>query len=105
MRVVSRGLLRDFWQLPGRQDSETRLKAWFDVVKSAQWTSHNEVKASFGANVDIAYGYYIFNIGANKYRLICKIDFVRHGVMTLRVCTHADYDELCARGGKRLQQL
>jgi mRNA interferase HigB len=105
MRVISRGLLRDFWNLPGRQDSEAPLKTWFDVVKTARWTSHNDVKASFGANVDLAHGYYIFDIGANKYRLICKIDFMRHGVLTLLVCTHSEYDDLCAKGGKRLQQL
>jgi mRNA interferase HigB len=105
MRVVSRRLLRDFWETPGRRDSETPLKTWYDVVIFASWTSHNEVKAAYGASVDIAHGYYVFDIGGNKYRLICKIDFTRHGVLTLRVCTHAEYDELCANGGKRLQKL
>ena len=105
MRVVSRGLLRDFWETPGRQDSETPLRTWYDVAKVASWNSHDDVKAAYGANVDLAYGYYVFDIGGNKYRLICKIDFKRHGVLTLRVCTHAEYDELCDKKGKRLQQL
>ena len=105
MWVVSRGLLRDFWKSPGRQDSETPLKTWYDVAKHASWTSHSDVKMAYGVSVDMAYGYHVFDIGGNKYRLICKIDFARHGVLTLRVCTHAEYDELCANGGKRLQKL
>jgi mRNA interferase HigB len=105
MRVISRGLLKAFWETPGRRDSETPLKTWYDVAKKATWSSHGDVKADYGTNVDIAHGYYIFDIGGNKYRLICKIDFVRHGVLTLRVCTHTEYDDLCAKGGKRLQQL
>lgn len=105
MRVISRGLLREFWESPGRKDSELPLKTWYDVAKSALWTSHDDVKSAYGAKVDLAYGYYIFDIGENKYRLICKIDFVRHGVLTLKVCTHVEYNRLCEHGGKRLKQL
>ena len=46
------------------------------------------MKASYGAKVDLAYGRYVFNIGGNKYRLICRIDFTRHGVLALWVGTH-----------------
>lgn len=99
MRVVSRRLLRDFWEIPGRRDSQIPLKTWYDVVQDATWTSHDDVKATYGANVDFAHGKYIFDIGGNKYRLICVIDFARHGVLTLRVCTHAEYD-VCALIGE-----
>jgi len=105
MRVVSKGLLRDYWESPGRRDSEVPLKTWYDVATTARWTSHNDVKASYGVNVDLAYGHHVFNIGGNKYRLICRIDFVRHGVLTLWVGTHREYDGLCAEGWKLLQQL
>jgi mRNA interferase HigB len=105
MRIVARKLLRDFWEAPGRRDSETPLKTWYDVAKAANWSSHDDVKAAYGGNVDLAYKRYVFDIGGNKYRLICRIDFVRHGVLTLWVGTHAEYDELCANGGERLQQL
>lgn len=106
MRVVSRRLLREHWEKPGREDSETPLKTWYDVVDAARWKSYRDVKAAYGANVDIAYGrYYVFDIGGNKYRLICLIDFVRHGVLTLWVGTHKEYDRLCAKDGKRLREL
>src|SRR5690348_14859981 len=105
MRIISRRLLREFWETPGRHDSEAPLKTWYDVVKHANWASHDDVKAAYGARVDLAHGRYIFNIGGNKYRLICSIDFARHGVLTLRVCTHHEYDLLCADDGARLKQI
>ncbi len=90
---------------PGRQDSKTPLETWFDVASSARWASHDDVKAAYGRNVDLAHGRYVFNIGGNKYRLICRIDFVRHGVLTLWVGTHAEYDILCENAGERLKKL
>jgi mRNA interferase HigB len=53
----------------------------------------------------MSYGRYVFDIGGNKYRLICRIDFVRHGILTLWVGTHVEYDELCKNDCKRLQLL
>lgn len=105
MVVISRRLLREHWEKPGRRDSETPLKTWYDVAKAAKWTSHQSLKKAFGAKVDLAYGRYVFDIGGNKYRLICRIDFKRRGVLTLWVGTHAEYDDLCANGGVKLQQL
>jgi mRNA interferase HigB len=105
MIIMSKRKLREFWEKPGRRESETPLKTWYDVAKAAAWTSHNDVKMAYGRNVDLAHGRYVFNICGNKYRLICVIDFSRKGVLTLWVGTHTDYDDLCANGGKKLQQL
>lgn len=105
MVVISRRLLREYWESPGRRDSRVPLETWYDIAKAATWTSHQSLKDAFGGNVDLAYDRYIFDIGGNKYRLICSIDFIRRGVLTLWVGTHAEYDELCARDGKKLRQL
>jgi mRNA interferase HigB len=105
MRLVSRSRLREFWETSERQDSETPLKTWADVVRKARWASHNDVKAAFGAKVDLAHGRYVFNISGNKYRLICRIDFMKHGVLTRWIGTHAEYDKLCANDGKLLRRL
>jgi mRNA interferase HigB len=104
MRVISRKLLRNHWQRPGRRDSESPLKTWWSVVSCARWSSHDDVKAAYN-NVDIAHGRHVFDIGGNKYRLICRIDFERHGVLTLWIGTHAEYDRLCANAGKKLKEL
>lgn len=105
MRLISRGRLRDYWQQPRNRDSETPLKTWANVVEAAQWASHSDVKAAYGARVDLAYGLYVFNIGGNKHRLICWIDFVRHNVFARWVGNHDEYDDLCANDGKLLRQL
>lgn len=47
----------------------------------------------------------MFDIKANDYRLICVIDFVRHGVLVLWIGTHKEYDALNERKGEKLRQL
>jgi len=106
MRVIARSTLRDFWKQPAYRDSETSLRTWFDVaINKAKWASHDDVKKDFGAKVDLAYGRYVFDVHGNKYRLICKIDFARHGVLTLWIGTHRDYDKLCEHNGSGLKAL
>ena len=75
------------------------------MAKTARWASHDDVKRAFGAKVDLAHGRHVFDIGGNKYRLVCVIDFVRHGVLTLWVGTHDEYDDLCARDGEGIKRL
>jgi len=36
----------------------------------------------------------VFNIGGNKYRLVCLVDFGRPTLFVLWIGTHADYDRL-----------
>ena len=105
VRIVSRKMLRAHWEMPGRQASAQPLKTWYAVVDHAIWRSHADVKADFGAGVDLAHGKYVFDIKGNDYRLICVIDFVRHGVLVLWVGTHAEYDELNKRNGAKLRLL
>jgi mRNA interferase HigB len=97
-RIVSRRKLREFWETPGRSDSVAALRTWFDVVSSARWRS-------YGGTVDLAYGRYIFDIRGNRYRLVCVIDFVRHGVLILWIGTHAEYDWLNRYDGVGLKAL
>ena len=105
MRIVSRRKLREFWETPGRSDSEAALRTWFDVVSSARWTNFADVKRTYGGNVDLAHGRYIFDIRGNRYRLVCVIDFVRHGVLILWIGTHAEYDRLNRYDGAGLKAL
>ncbi len=105
LRVISKKMLRAHCELPGRGDSEQPLKTWFNVVRKAQWASHADVKADFGAGADLAHGKYVFDIKGNRYRLVCLVDFVRHGVLVRWIGTHVEYDELNRRGGERLKQL
>ncbi len=105
MRIVSRRKLREFWETPGRSDSEAALRTWFDVVSAAQWTNSADVKRDYGGNVDLPHGKYIFDIRGNRYRLVCVIDFIRHGVLVLWISTHAGYDRLSKYDGAGLKAL
>lgn len=104
MRVVSIRPLRDFWSQPGRADGEQPLRTWFNVACKARWTSIGDVKADY-PSVDWAHGLYVFDIKGNTYRLLCAIDFARHGVLVQWVGTHADYDALMRHDGRKLRTL
>lgn len=105
MRIISKKKLREHWVIPGREKSEQPLRTWYNVVKKAEWKSLDDVKATYCANVDLAHGRYVFDIKGNDYRVVCAIDFVRHGVLVLWVGTHAEYDELNKRNGEKLKRL
>jgi len=105
LRIVSRRRLKEFWETPGRSDAATALRTWFDVVSKARWTSLNDIKKDYGSGVDLAHGKFVFDIKGNRYRLVCSIDFVRHGVLVLWIGTHSEYDRLNDRGGKGLKEL
>jgi len=104
-RIVSRRKLREHWELRRSEDSEQPLKTRYNVVNRAGWKTYDDIKAAYGAKIDLAYGKYIFNIKANDYRLICIVDFIIHGVLVLWIGTHKEYDALNDRNGERLRQL
>ncbi len=68
-------------------------QAWQVVVKTAQWRNLVEVRKVFPSAdaVKVVSGRQvtIFNIGGNKYRLICGIHYNRGIIFMLRFMTHA----------------
>jgi mRNA interferase HigB len=104
LRVVSLRLLREYWNQPGRQTTEQPLKTWFAVVRGSRWASLIDIKKDV-PTVDIAHRRYVFDIKGNNCRLICSIDFVRHGVLILWVGTHDDYDELMKNDGRKFRKI
>ena len=93
MRVISKARLRQFWELPGQEDAEGPLRAWYTHVdkKSVSWRSWADVKADF-ASVSIVGNCVVFNIGGNKYRLVTRVLYPSQKVFVLKVMTHAEYD-------------
>src|SRR6516225_6714331 len=93
MRVVSKARLKDFWELPGHQDSEGPLRAWYTHVGSRTVAGHDwgDVKASF-LSASLVGDCVVFNVGGNKYRLISRIRYATHKVFVLKVMTHREYD-------------
>jgi len=94
MRVISKTRLRQFWESAACRDAKGPLRAWHTHVnsKSVAWQSWGDVKASFG-NASIVGDCVVFNIGGNKYRLICRIRYATQKVFILKIMTHREYDE------------
>jgi mRNA interferase HigB len=92
MRIVSRKMLRAFWQR--HADARQPLEDWYRIAKNANWSNLAETRGNF-PQADLAGTCTVFNIGGNKYRLITKINYRWKMVYIRFVLTHAEYD----RGG------
>jgi mRNA interferase HigB len=89
LRGVSLRLLRDYWEKPGKSGFEQALRTSHAVTRKAHWVSLAQMKKDF-PTVDMAHGRFVFDIKGNNGRLICSVDFVRHGVLVLWVGSHPD---------------
>jgi mRNA interferase HigB len=94
MRVISKARLKQFWKLPGHEDAEGSLRAWYTHInsKTVSWQAWADVKASF-ASASIVGDCTVFNIGGNKYRLISRVRYSTQKVFILKMMTHGEYDE------------
>ena len=74
MRVISKARLKQFWEVPGHEDSEGPFRAWYTHVsnRTVAWQSWGDVKAEFGT-ASLVGSCVVFNIGGNKYRLVTRI--------------------------------
>jgi mRNA interferase HigB len=90
MWIVSKKMLPEFWQVPGREKSQGPLLAWYKHVEFARWASWSDVKADY-RTADVVGHCTVFNIGGNKCRLIARVLFECHKVFVLKVMTHEEY--------------
>jgi mRNA interferase HigB len=93
MRIISKKALREHWASPGRHDSETPLKAWHAIARTASWKHFADVKMHF-ASASAVGDRVVFNIGGNKYRLVVQINYDFQIIYVRFVGTHAEYDEV-----------
>ncbi len=73
--------------------SRTPFASWLEEIKRADWITPHDILSSFnGADLlGKRSDRIVFNIGGNKYRMICRYKFAWIG-------THADYTKLCKSG-------
>jgi mRNA interferase HigB len=79
--------------------SRSSFAIWLTVLKNADWDKADDIKETFGSADLLGNGSnrVVFDIGGNKYRMICKYAFGNKQVH-LFVCwigTHTEYDEVC----------
>ena len=82
--------------------SRSGFRVWYSLVKASDWTIPGDI-LSTSRSADVlgkARSRVVFNIGGNKYRLICKYHFGRTKVhlFVTWVGTHDAYSKLCGKG-------
>ena len=94
MRAISKSRLVQFWEMPGCEDAEGPLRAWYTHVshRSVDWSSWSDIKQDFASASHVG-NCVVFNIGGNKYRLITRVLFLSHKVFILKIMTHREYDD------------
>lgn len=93
MKILNLRLISDFAAEPDTRRSKKPLQTWKNTVTTAVWTSLVDIKVSY-PSVSYVNDQYVFNIGGNKFRLICQINFGQQQVLISWIGTHAEYDSL-----------
>lgn len=92
MRIISKKILREFWQK--YPDAEEALKAWYVETEDAVWQSPAEIKEQYRNASILKDSRVVFNVCGNKYRLVVKISY-KNGIVLIRfVGTHKEYDAI-----------
>jgi mRNA interferase HigB len=78
--------------------SRSSFEEWLAALYIADWEKADDIKQTYGSSDLLGNGSsrVIFNIGGNKYRMICKYAF-GDKMVHLFICwmgTHAEYDKL-----------
>jgi mRNA interferase HigB len=73
------------------------LEEWVHTVDAARWSSLQEVRRTYptadGVTVKSGGVVTIFNIGGNKFRLLCSIFYQAQRVYVIELLTHAEYSK------------
>ncbi len=93
MQVISIKRLREFWNI--HRDAQKPLSAWYHLVNeyATNWYNWADLKANF-SSADLVGDCVVFDIGGNKFRLICRVRYQLHRVYILKVMTHKEYDRV-----------
>lgn len=80
------------------KQSKSGFDIWMNKIKYASWTDIHDIKETF-KSADLLSGTnrIIFNIGGNKYRIICSYIIGRKNfhLYINWIGTHAEYDKIC----------
>lgn len=94
MRVLSRKILREFWEK--HPDARQSLQAWYADVKHADWKKPSDIKSIYRNASFLSNNRVVFNIKGNIYRLIVVVQY-NYGMVYIRfVGTHQEYDRINA---------
>jgi mRNA interferase HigB len=94
MKVIKPSRIREFCDK--YPDSKSSLTGWLMIAKQANWRGLNDNRKTI-ATADIVPtpkgSIAVFNIGGNKYRLLCAIHFNRKIIFVPDFLPHAEYSK------------
>jgi mRNA interferase HigB len=91
--VISRRAIREFCERnAGDVAAPAALYAWHDDIAGACWRQWADVRAMY-PHADWVDDLVVFNVGGNKYRVVCQIHFDSALVLIRHVLTHTEYDK------------
>ena len=95
MRIISKRAIVEYWTKVPAAKSE--LEAWHAEAKAAVWNTPADVKAKFGKASILKDGRVVFNICANKHRLVVRINYDYHTIYIRFLGTHEEYNKINAQ--------
>lgn len=90
MKLIGKNLIDDF--KVNHANCRKALDRTIRIIEGGDWLNPNDVKQTFGVNVDFVGKQTVFDSGGNKARLITKINFPVKIVLVTHVLAHSDYD-------------
>ena len=98
MRVIALSTLKAFLDSsPAYADAREPTLAWHRQVRAANWATPADVKRDIGTASILKDGRVVFNIGANKYRVVVWINYTYRVVYIRFIGTHKQYDRIDAQ--------
>jgi len=92
MVVISKATLKRF--IDKFPAAEEALLRWYSLTKDADWNDLLALKRTFSTADYVGNGLIVFNIGGNKFRLICRIIFGARTVFIKWIGPHSSYDKV-----------
>lgn len=92
MVILNIGALKKF--LEKRPDAANAVNRWIEIVKQADWKSHNDIKQYFPNADYVGNDRYVFNIRGNNYRLVAVVVFFNGFIRVQFIGTHREYDKI-----------
>ena len=90
MRVISKPAILKFCKR--YPDALVSPMNWYRIARSADWDSPVDVRRVF-AHADVVGRRTVFNIHANDYRLIARVNYRTKRVFMLYILTHIEYSK------------
>jgi len=97
IRLIKKQTIENY--IKSNAQSLSGFETWLAIIKYSDWNDPLDIIKSFNS-ADIlgnSTNRVVFNIGGNKYRMICSYHFGK-SMIHVFICwigTHSKYDELC----------